>query len=187
MTKKYAVILGVLFAALTIVMRLVPHPWNFTPVGALLLYTGFILPRRYLILPLVVLAVSDFIIGAYDFRIMAAVYGSYGLLIFVSYSLRRHYSLATIFTASLGGSLLFFFITNAAVWLWSGMYPGDLSGLVMSYIAGIPFFRNSVVGDLFYTTVFFGAYEAVRYLSFLRLLVLAKAGKESIDSRCTFR
>lgn len=180
MSKKYAILLGIIFAALAVILRLVPHPWNFTPVGALLLYTGFILPRRYLILPLLVLGVSDIIIGTYDFRIMAAVYGSYGLIIFSGFSLRRYYSLPTIFTASLGGSLLFFFVTNAAVWLWSGMYPGDLSGLTMSYVAAIPFFRNSLAGDLFYTSVFFGVYEGVKYMSFLRK-------QESIDSRCAFR
>lgn len=179
MSKKYAVILGTLFAALTIIMRLVPHPWNFTPVGALLLYTGFILPRRYLILPLVVLAASDIIIGTYDFRIMAAVYGSYGLLIFASYSLRRHYSWPTVLMTSLGGSLLFFFITNAAVWLWSGMYPSDLPGLIMSYIAGIPFFRNSLAGDLFYTAAFFGIYELIKESSWKIIRLLKKIKYQS--------
>lgn len=158
-SKKYLIILITVFAAITVIARLIPHPWNFTPVGALFIFAGFVLPRRALALPLLAMLVTDLVIGTYDWRIMAAVYGCYLAIAFVAYSLKRRYSMSIVLITSLAGSLAFFFITNAAVWLWSGMYPADFSGLAASYLAGIPFFRNTLAGDIFYTVAFFGVYE----------------------------
>lgn len=159
MSKRHNVILGILFAVIAVVGRLIPHPWNFAPVGALVLYSGFVLPRRLVILPLLVLLISDLIIGTYQPYIMAAVYASYGLSMGLSFAMRKYFSWPTILGASLAGSLAFFFITNAAVWLWSGMYPVTGTGLIVSYLAGLPFFRNTVTSDLFFSGVFFGIYE----------------------------
>lgn len=167
MSKKHSIVLGIIFAASAVIIRLIPHPWNFAPVGALVLYSGFILPRRYIILPLIVLFFSDLIIGTYQPYIMAAVYASYGLSMGLSFSLRKYYGWSTILGASLAGSLAFFFVTNAAVWLWSGMYPVTGAGLITSYVAGLPFFRNTIISDLFFSGVFFGMYELAGYFIFL--------------------
>jgi len=50
----------------------------------------------------------------------------------------------------------FFLISNFAVWAVWSMYPKTASGLAMSYVAGLPFFRNAVVSDLFFAAMFFG-------------------------------
>ncbi|MDP1709377.1 MAG: hypothetical protein Q8L21_00625, partial [Candidatus Komeilibacteria bacterium] len=164
MSKKQLVILVIVFAAVAIITRLIPHPWNFTPVGAFFIFSGFMLPRRALLFPLLAMLATDLVIGTYTWQIMAAVYGCYLLMALVAYSLKGRYSSLTILTTSLAGSLAFFIVTNAAVWLWSGMYQADLSGLLMSYTAGIPFFRNTLLGDLTYNAAFFGTYEVVRIL-----------------------
>lgn len=159
MSKKYLIILGLVFTTLAIAARLLPHPWNFTPLGASLLFAGFILPKKWLWLPIVALGASDLIIGTYHAPVMIAVYLSYGLVMAAAYNLRSYYNFGVALITSLGGAVLFFLITNAAVWLWSGMYQSDITGLWASYAAGLPFFRNSLSGDLFYSAVFFGVYE----------------------------
>jgi len=159
MSKKHLIILGLIFTAIAVISRLTPHPWNFTPVGALFIFSGFVLPRRALAVPFIAMLATDLVIGTYDWRIMAAVYGCYLAVVFIACSLKQRYAVSSVLITCLGGSLAFFFITNAAVWLWSGMYSTDFSGLMASYLAGVPFFRNSVGGDIFYTALFFGVYE----------------------------
>jgi len=66
--------------------------------------------------------------------------------------------------ASLLGSILFFLITNWAVWAFGELYTKDVSGLIMSYGMGLPFFRNTLLGDLFYVCVFFGIAELLPHL-----------------------
>ena len=59
---------------------------------------------------------------------------------------------------TLSGSVLFYLITNYAVWQFTPMYTKTFAGLIQSYIMALPFFRNSLVGNLFYTAVFFSIY-----------------------------
>ena len=175
MPKKYLILLGLVFTTLAIAIRLLPHPWNFTPLGASILFAGFILPKKWLWLPLAALLISDLIIGTYDAPVMIAVYLSYAILMAAAYNLRGYYNFLTALVTSLGGAILFFFITNAAVWLWSGMYQTDFNGLMASYAAGLPFFRNSLSGDLFYSAVFFGVYELAPLVFRLRARLAARA------------
>jgi len=61
--------------------------------------------------------------------------------------------------SALGASVIFFIVSNFGVWFSGVMYPKDLSGLVACYVAGIPFFQNTVLGDLFYSAILFGVFE----------------------------
>ena len=54
-------------------------------------------------------------------------------------------------------SVIFFVATNFAVWMFSGMYTHDAAGLFSCYVAALPFFQNSIISDLFWTAVLFGA------------------------------
>jgi hypothetical protein len=159
MNKKQIIILVIIFAVATVIMRLVPHPWNFTPMGALVLFSGFMLPKKWIWLPLVALVISDIIIGSYTFGVMATVYSSYALMLGISYAARHHYSFGTAIGSSVASAVIFFILTNAAVWAFSGIYSPDASGLMASYSAAIPFFRNSFAGYLVYSALFFGVYE----------------------------
>ncbi|MBI1961148.1 MAG: hypothetical protein HYS45_00425 [Parcubacteria group bacterium] len=162
MNKTNLVLFGVAIAILAVAGRILPHPWNFTPMGSLMLFAGFLLPRKWLWLPLAALALSDVIIGSYQFSVMATVYASYAFTLGASYAARRHYSFTTALGASIASSVIFYLTTNAAVWAASGMYSPDFSGLMSSYVAAVPFFRNSFAGDLLYAAAFFGAYEYAR-------------------------
>jgi len=138
---------------------------NFTPVGAITLFGGIYLPKRFaLFVPIGAMYVSDMFIGFYDAKIMLAVYGSFILTGIMGFSIRKRKNVATIIGGTLAGSLLFFLITNAAVWAFGDMYAHTLAGLEESYIAALPFFRNSALGDIFYTGMLVGSFEGMRYI-----------------------
>lgn len=147
-------------------LRLLPHPANVAPIGAMALFGGVYLRKKYaIILPLGAMLVSDIFLGLHS--TMGFVYGSFILIGVVGMWLRKRKKLATVLGASLFSSLLFFLITNFGVWLMTTMYSKTWQGLVDCYMMGIPFFRNTVLGDLLYTGLFFGGYEiALRLLKF---------------------
>ena len=152
------------FIMLGVFARLLPHPANVAPIGAMALFGGVYLSKRLAItLPLVALFVSDIFLGFH--ATMGYVYGSFVLVSLLGMWVRSKKSPVTLVGASLAGSLLFFLITNFGVWAETNMYPKTWAGLVESYMMALPFFRNSLFGDLFYGMVFFGGYELVKIIS----------------------
>lgn len=160
-------LLPVVLILVGVMLRLLPHPANFTPIAALALFGAVYLPKRFgFILPIAALLISDFFIGFYGFT-QWFVYGSFLLTGLIGLFIRSHKSVFTIVGGSIISSVLFFLITNFAVWAEPrSFYPPGIDGLFLSYTAGIPFFRNSLVGDLFFTGVFFGGYELVKLVLF---------------------
>ncbi len=145
--------------------RLFPSPPNVAPIAAIALLGGATLPMPWAFLvPGVAMLTSDAFIGFYSIPIMASVYLSFFVMVFIGRFLPRKFSPVRLLGASLLGSLLFFIVTNAAVWKFSGMYPQTIDGLISSYYYAIPFFRNTLGGDMFYVFTFFGVYHAVPYI-----------------------
>lgn len=144
---------------LGVLSRLLPHPANFTPIGAIALFSGFFFKNKnYAFLPLITLAFSDLVISGYYGPVMFYVYGSFLLVFFIGqFFLRLSSSPNRILISSLLTSLLFFIITNFAVWFHGTIYSKDLAGLITCYFAALPFFRNTLLGDLFYNFTFFAA------------------------------
>lgn len=141
-----------------VVLRLVPHPANFAPIAAMALFGGVYLNKRYaLIIPAVAMFLSDIFLGFHN--TMLFVYGSFLLTGVIGLWLRKQKTITNIIGASLISSLFFFLITNFGVWLVGGLYAKTFTGLVNAYFYAIPFFRNTIIGDLFYIGVFFGSYE----------------------------
>lgn len=140
-------------------MRLVPHPANFLPISAMALFAGARCTSRAqaLLLVATTMIVSDLVLGFHTTMIF--VYGSLLLTVLLGATLKDNESVATVGASALASSLLFFVITNTGVWLVDGLYPHTAAGLVASFVAAIPFFENSLVADLFYTGVLFGAFE----------------------------
>jgi len=140
-------------------LRLVPHPPNFTPIGAMALFSGAYLGRRgavALVAPLGALFLSDLVLGFY--RGMPTVYFSVALIVIIGWMALRRVSPIRVGGAAIASSVLFFVLTNFGMWLFSGFYPRTLAGLEACYIAAIPFFQNTVAGDLFYAAVLFGGF-----------------------------
>ena len=155
-------------------LRLLPHSPNFTPIAGLALFGGAYLNRRYAILvPIAAMLVSDFFIGFYSPVVMLSVYGSFLLTGIIGLWLAKRKSATNVVFAASTSSILFFIATNFAVWF--AWYPKNLEGLTTCYTLAIPFFRNTLLGDLFYTGVFFGGYELV--LRLVKKPALAAAGK----------
>ena len=149
---------------IAVAARLLPHMANFTPIGAMALFGGAYVNKKWAIAaPLVAMFVSDIFIGFDSLGSRLSVYGSFVLIGLIGMWLRTHKNPGNVLLAAVGSSLLFFLITNFYVWA-AGMYARDLSGLMQSYLMGIPFFRGTLFGDLFYTTTFFGGYELAKKL-----------------------
>ncbi len=150
--------------ALAAALRIAPHPWNFTPVGAMALFSGAILKDRRLalIVPLVALFAGDIFIGFH--KLMPVVYASFLISVAIGFWLRHRRTVARISAATLAGALQFFLITNFAVWAFGLSYPRNTAGLVACYVAGIPFFWNTLAGDAVYAALFFGAFALAERL-----------------------
>lgn len=143
---------------------------NFAPVAAIALFAGYFFRSRSvaLLVPLVVMGISDFFIGSYDWHMMALVYGALTLPVFARGMLRRRFSAdegatplrstAGLMAGSLGASLSFFAITNFGAWLWYGSYEHTVAGMIHCYVQAIPFFRYTLTGDLLFAVVLFGGY-----------------------------
>lgn len=163
---RYMKFMSYLFIFLGAALRFIPHAANFAPIGAMALFGGARLNKKYaLILPLVAMIISDYFIGFYSWQIMVSVYASFLIYGLLGLWARKNESWAKLGAAALAGSVLFFLITNGAVWAFGSMYPHTFGGLLACYAAGLPFFRGTILGDIFYAAVFFGAYELLRQYS----------------------
>ena len=159
--------LAAIFIAIVVAtaLRLVAHPPNFTPIGAMALFSGAYLGRKGVIAfaaPLGALLLSDLVLGFY--RGMPTVYFSVALVVIIGWLSLQRVSPLRIGAAAVASSVLFFVITNFGMWLSSGFYPRTLAGLEACYIAAIPFFQNTVAGDLFYATLLFGGLKLAELL-----------------------
>lgn len=144
--------------ALAAISRLIPHPPNFTPITAMALFAGahFTDKRLAFVVPLVAMFLSDLIIGLHS--LIPVTYGTFALITGIGFWLRSHRSVTAVFGATFISSLLFFLLTNLGVWALGSLYPRTLEGLVTCYIAAIPFFKNTLLGDGVYVTVMFGSF-----------------------------
>jgi len=165
-----ATVLGAIF------LRLVPHIPNVAPIAALALFSGMKMPNwKGFFLPFFAMLISDFFLGFHT--TMPFVYGSFFLIGGIGYLLRKKMTVGYIGIGSLIGSVLFFLVTNFGVWMTSSMYEKSIQGLIYCYTMGLPFFRNTLVGDLFYTAVFFFGYSSIRLLFVLMLPSIQKMGR----------
>lgn len=144
--------------------RVLPHEANFTPVAAAALFAGFAFSRRTVAAaaPLAGMAISDWIVGGYDWRVTIVVYAALLLPVALGGLLKARLSVFRVAGASLTGAVVFFVVTNLAHWAFMGMYAPTLGGLMESYVAAVPFFRNTLAGDVLWAAGLFGAYAAVR-------------------------
>lgn len=150
------VFLVVLVAAFS---RLLPHLPNMTPVAAIALFGGSFINRKFLafLLPVAALFISDLFLGFYPE--MYAVYISFIITVSIGKILNKKISAISIISASFASSVIFFIITNFAVWMSARFaYPASLAGLGLCYEAALPFFRNEVFGTVVYNTLFFGTF-----------------------------
>ena len=160
----------VTFIVLSAVLRIVPHPWNLTPIGAMALFSGAMFRNRWLafLLPLASLFAGDVFVGFH--RLMLIVYASFAISVAIGRWLAEKRSAARIGVAVFLGSLQFFVVTNFGMWAVGGFYPKTAAGLMSCFVAGVPYFWNTLVGDALYACVLFGGFAlAEKMLPAMRL------------------
>lgn len=173
MSNKTKILIAMAIITLAAASRLVKHPFNFTPIAAMALFAGCYLRRWWgIFLPLGAMLASDILLYVYkygwamfDWKTTLAVYVGIGLAFLVGWYLRRHLKWYGVFGAAVASSVIFFLITNFAVWAFFDWYPHTWAGLVSCFTLAIPFFRNTFFGDLVYSAGFFGLYELSLYFS----------------------
>lgn len=164
--------LAIALIALAALTRLLPHPNNFTPIGAMALFGAAYFNRQWLLLavPFLALFLSDLFLNnviyreLYDnqFTLVTSwwIYAAFGLVMLTGLGwLSNNVSIGRVLGASLSASLVFFLVTNFSVWAESSMYPKTGIGLAACFTAGIPFLGNTVLGDLFFSAAMFGVFE----------------------------
>jgi len=144
--------------------RLVPHPWNFTPIIAIGLFAGVHARKAStgILATLLALVLSDAVLGFYPG--FWYVYAALLIPVLLGRLIHDRSSAGVVAAAALTSRLSFFVITNFMVWATDQMYPHTIGGLSACYLAGIPFYRNQVLGDAFYTVAIFGGYAVIHRL-----------------------
>ncbi len=161
-----------LFIVMAVVLRLIPHIPNVAPIAAMALFGGVYLNKRYaLVVPILAMIISDFFLGFNASTPM--VYTSFLITGCIGLWLRNHKNFPTVLGATLFSSVIFFLLTNFNFWYATPIYPKTFSGMIEAYVMAIPFFRNTIMGDLFYTGLLFGSYELV--VMYTKKSSLAKA------------
>ena len=151
--------------------RLVPHPPNFLSVGGMALFGAAYYNRRYLsyLIPVIAMWLSDLAVNnilyaqyfdhfVWFYSGAGFTYGAFLLIVLFGTFILKKVRITNLIAAALGASAIFFAVSNFGVWLSSGLYPHTASGLMSCYAAGLPFFQNTLLGNLFYCGLLFGAF-----------------------------
>lgn len=160
---NYGIIFILVLAA--VCSRAIEHPLNFTPIGAIGLFAGaYLHDKRAWLLPVCILLISDFFIGFYEPISMLFVYFGFALSVSIGrLLLSKKRSILKLGGAAFSSATLFFLISNFGTWLSGTLYPMSFPGLIECYVMAIPFYGNTLAGDLFYAFVLFGLYEGIKY------------------------
>jgi len=153
--------LAYLFVVLAIAVRFMPHPWMFTPVTASLLFFSARGPRRFIWIPVVLLAASDVVLTKFFWHYpftwdQLVIWAWYAAVLALGTQVRDNRKPLWILGAALGSSVAFYLLSNFAVWASYNMYPKTLAGLMTCYTLALPFFQPSLLGDLLFTAGMFG-------------------------------
>lgn len=157
-------VLTAVMILLAAAVRIAPHPWNFTPIGAMALFSGAMFRDRRIafIFPIAALFAGDLFVGLH--RLIPVVYVSFLLNVLIGAWLANRRGILRIGAAVFLGALQFFLITNFAIWKVFDTYPHTAAGLLACYLAGLPFFGNTLAGDAVYTALLFGVFALAEKL-----------------------
>ncbi|HXG57850.1 MAG TPA: DUF6580 family putative transport protein [Thermoanaerobaculia bacterium] len=158
-------LLAAALVTFAVAARVVPHPWNFAPVGAIALFCGAAFDSRRIafLAPLAAMFVSDTMLelttSAGYHPLMPVVYATFAATAWIGTAIRsRRNSPLAVAGSAIASSTLFFVITNFAVWAGGSLYPKTAGGLAACYAAAIPFFRNTLASDLTFSAILFAVF-----------------------------
>lgn len=161
-----------LFVLLAALSRLIPHPANFAPIGGMAIFGAAYYSKKYwaYLIPIISMWISDLVLNnviyaqyfdhfVWFYSGSLFTYGAFALIVLMATFTVKRVRVSRLLYTALGASVIFFLVSNFGVWFSSGMYPHTWQGLIACYTAGIPFFKNTLLGDMFYTAALFGVYE----------------------------
>lgn len=172
--EKITIRLGVvsILILLAALSRLLPHPSNFAPVSGMALFGAAYYGKRYwaFVIPIASMWLSDLILNnvvyaeyfdhfVWFYSGSVFTYGAFILIVLLGMVVLKRVGLVNLMLSALGASVIFFIVSNFGVWFSGTMYPKNMNGLLACYTAGLPFFKNTILGDLVYTGALFGAFE----------------------------
>jgi Family of unknown function (DUF6580) len=161
-TQQRNLLIAIVLIIIAAALRLIIDIPNITPIAAIALFGAATIKNKKwaMLLPLSILFISDLIIGFYEFQIMLAVYISFILIVGIGFLIKNKINLSRIAIATISSSILFFIITNLAVWMmW---YPKSIIGLLECYTLAIPFFKYEIIGTALFSTALFGSYYFIK-------------------------
>jgi len=143
------------------VARFLPYPPNFSPIGAMALFAGATLGSRLraALVPLTAMLLSDLWLGMHS--LMPIVYGCFLFNVWLGSRMQSRLQPLRVAGMSIAGAVFFFVVTNGACWFMS--YPTTWSGFVSCYTLALPFFQNTLMGDLFFSAVLFGSFAFAQW------------------------
>jgi hypothetical protein len=168
-SPRFLTIVGFVLAGAA--LRLVPHPPNFTPIGAMALFGGvyFAGTASAYGIPLAAMLLSSTLMGYGVDAGTAFIYAGFVATTLLGRLVRTRRTPLTIAGAAFGGSLVFFILSNLGLWMFGAIYPTTPTGLLACYEAAIPFFGATLAGDALYTLLLFGGFAlAERFIPILR-------------------
>ena len=150
MKAKYSIYFGLGLIVLLAFSRLIPHPPNFTPILGMAIFSGAIINRKFVayLVPLAAMLLSDLYLGFHSG--MPIIYFTLAICVLIGTFIESKVTILNSILVITGGVLVFYVITNFAVWYGSGMYENSLSGLITCYVMGLPFLQNTFISSLIY-------------------------------------
>ena len=172
MKKNNIKYISFILVSLVLLTRLLPHAPNFTPIISVILFSAMYFTKKSSwVIPFIAILVSDLILGfssQFHYLNLSFIEGGLSItftwlfiLIYLSFvfiylfcKYRSKLSPINVLVNSFVGSVLFFILSNFAVWITGG-YPMSFSGLIACYAAAIPFFKNTLLSTLLYSAILF--------------------------------
>jgi hypothetical protein len=157
--------LAIALVILGTLMRVLPHPWNLTPIGAVSLFSGACFDRKRwaFAVPLAAMFASDTLLEIFTGQgyhsLMPVIYATFALITVLGMILReRRNSPLAVFGGAVASATIFYIVSNFAMWTISTIYPKTAAGLVACYVAAIPFYGTMLTGDIVYSALLFGTF-----------------------------
>ena len=125
--------------------RLIPHPPNFTPIIAMVVYLPIFFGLWCLPFLLLSFAITDYFLGFHSLLIWT--WGSFALIGLIS---KYGKNILSRLFASFLGAIIFFIISNLGVWFSGGLYEYSLEGLIKCYVMALPFFTNTLLSSIIF-------------------------------------
>jgi len=152
---KNDLMIPIIMMTLLIISRMISDIPNFTATIALIMFTSYLIRDKFqsVLVILVSQIISDLYIGIYSS--MFFVYGAYVFIALLSPIIMNKLSFKSVLISSLVTPTIFYIVSNFGVWITGSTYPLSLDGLIMCYVAGIPFFDETLLSTVVFSVTIY--------------------------------